>query len=87
VRLLSVVDTPATTAVVLLQNAWPEMLQTLLNNVTGQFPEGTKCASLEALGYMCDDVSSSCQQQVHAPLSNTDCVDVKLVQRLSYRIC
>jgi hypothetical protein len=53
--------TTLATAVVLLQNAWPEMLQTLLNNVTGQFPEGTKCASLEALGYMCDDVSSSCQ--------------------------
>jgi hypothetical protein len=53
--------TTLATAVLLLQNAWPEMLQTLLNNVTGQFPEGTKCASLEALGYMCDDVSSSCQ--------------------------
>jgi hypothetical protein len=38
------------------QNAWPEMLQTLLSNVTGQFPDGTKIASLEALGYMCDEV-------------------------------
>jgi hypothetical protein len=40
-----------------VQNAWPEMLQTLLSNVTGQFADGTKAASLQALGYMCDEVS------------------------------
>ncbi|CAM9454243.1 unnamed protein product [Chrysoparadoxa australica] len=36
-------------------NKWPEMLQTLLSNVTGQYPDGTKVASLEALGYMCEE--------------------------------
>ncbi|KAG5183553.1 armadillo-type protein [Tribonema minus] len=42
-------------AIDLPKNMWPEMLQQLLNNVTGQATEGTKVSSLEALGYMCDE--------------------------------
>lgn len=42
-------------AIELPKNGWPEMLQTLLTNVTGPYNDGTKVASLEALGYMCDE--------------------------------
>ena len=30
-----------------------------MNNVTGEFDERVKVATLQALGYMCDDVSST----------------------------
>lgn len=39
------------------QDKWPELLPTLLGNVTGEFEERVKVATLQALGYMCDDVS------------------------------
>lgn len=41
------------------QDKWPELLPTLLGNVTGEFEERVKVATLQALGYMCDDVSQS----------------------------
>ncbi|CAN0342878.1 unnamed protein product, partial [Ectocarpus sp. 12 AP-2014] len=37
------------------QDKWPELLPTLLGNVTGEFEERVKVATLQALGYMCDD--------------------------------
>lgn len=39
------------------QDKWQELLPTLLGNVTGEFEERVKVATLQALGYMCDDVS------------------------------
>lgn len=39
------------------QDKWPELLPTLLGNVTGEFEKRVKVATLQALGYMCDDVS------------------------------
>lgn len=50
-----------------LQNEWPEMLHTLLNNVTGSYADGVKSSSLEALGYMCAEVKQlfTCFIAVH----------------------
>jgi len=42
-------------AIELPQNQWPELLPALLQNVTGQCPDEVKVATLEALGYMCED--------------------------------
>mmetsp|Transcript_6215 Transcript_6215/g.9298 ORF Transcript_6215/g.9298 Transcript_6215/m.9298 type:complete len:858 (-) Transcript_6215:252-2825(-) len=42
-------------AIELPKNEWPEMLQTLLSNVSGQASDETKASSLEALGYMCEE--------------------------------
>ncbi|CAM9411941.1 unnamed protein product [Ectocarpus sp. 6 AP-2014] len=42
-------------AIELPQDKWPELLPTLLGNVTGEFEERVKVATLQALGYMCDD--------------------------------
>ncbi|CAN0013832.1 unnamed protein product, partial [Phaeothamnion confervicola] len=41
-------------AIELPTDQWPEMLQALLENITGNFADGTKVVSLEALGYMCE---------------------------------
>lgn len=45
------------TVLITTQDKWPELLPTLLGNVTGEFEERVKVATLQALGYMCDDVS------------------------------
>eukprot|EP00904_Undaria_pinnatifida_P013666 jgi/Undpi1/942/HiC_scaffold_10.g04406.m1 len=42
-------------AIELPQDKWAELLPTLMNNVTGEFDERVKVATLQALGYMCDD--------------------------------
>ncbi|CAM9580768.1 unnamed protein product [Ascophyllum nodosum] len=42
-------------AIELPADKWPELLPTLLNNVTGEFDDRIKVATLQALGYMCDD--------------------------------
>lgn len=47
------------------QDKWPELLPTLLGNVTGEFEERVKVATLQALGYMCDDVSPCPPLQVY----------------------
>lgn len=39
------------------QDKWPDLLPTLLSNVTGEYDDRVKVATLQALGYMCDDVS------------------------------
>ena len=46
-------------AVELQMNAWPELIPTLLSNVTSpQSTEQLKEASLEAIGYICEDLVS-----------------------------
>ena len=41
------------------QNLWPEVIPTLVNNVTNaQATESLKESSLEALGYICEEVVS-----------------------------
>ncbi|CAM9602768.1 unnamed protein product, partial [Choristocarpus tenellus] len=42
-------------AIELPEDRWPELLTTLLNNVTGNFEDRVKVATLQALGYMCND--------------------------------
>lgn len=40
-----------------IQDKWPDLLPTLLSNVTGEVDDKVKVATLQSLGYMCDDVS------------------------------
>ncbi len=43
-------------AVDIPRNEWTGLLPALFGNITGQFHDATKVASLEALGYMCDSM-------------------------------
>jgi importin subunit beta-1 len=43
------------------QNLWPEVIPTLVANVTNvQATEALKESSLEALGYICEELVSGC---------------------------
>ena len=56
------------------QNLWPEVIPTLVANVTNmQATEALKESSLEALGYICEElVSGSCSQ------GNIACQHIKM---------
>mmetsp|Transcript_1337 Transcript_1337/g.1780 ORF Transcript_1337/g.1780 Transcript_1337/m.1780 type:complete len:860 (+) Transcript_1337:100-2679(+) len=62
-------------AIELPENQWPELLPALLNNVTGQFPDEVKVATLEALGYMCEDWGEEAIDQAQTDQILTSIVD------------
>ena len=39
-------------------NGWPELIPSLVENVTSQITEQLKEASLDAIGYICEDLVS-----------------------------